>query len=190
MTATLSLVVGGYIGYRALTDLSSLTQFAQRESTLESARFWLAGAAVAWAGLIALTQVATRPAGLSAGRRAVGRCSSRRSRSRWQPRPLSLPATPATPMCCSTRSSRRPPRSARATGRRSPGWRNRIPGPAHHGSTSCCWGRRERGQGREGRAVRGAHRHHHGGLHRHGHRRHHAHPDPTQPPEDTVPEGR
>lgn len=71
-TAALSLAAACLLGWRAATDLSSLTQWLQRDSTLTQVTSWLAVLAVVWVALIALTQIVTRPAGVAGGRRAIG----------------------------------------------------------------------------------------------------------------------
>lgn len=71
VTTVSSLAVAGGLAWWALTDLSMLTQTAQRQSTLTLATPVLGALAIVWVALIVLTQTTTRPNGLSAGRRAL-----------------------------------------------------------------------------------------------------------------------
>lgn len=72
VTTAVFVLAIGYLGISALTDLSKLTQAAQRESTLTQATFGLVMVAVIWVALIALTHIATRPEHTTQGRRILG----------------------------------------------------------------------------------------------------------------------
>ncbi len=72
VTTAVFVLAIGYLGISALTDLSKLTQAAQRESTLTQATFGLVIVAVVWVALIALTHIATRPEHTTQGRRILG----------------------------------------------------------------------------------------------------------------------
>lgn len=72
VTTAMFVLAIGYLGISALTDLSKLTQAAQRESTLTQATFGLVIVAVVSVALIALTHIATRPEHTTQGRRILG----------------------------------------------------------------------------------------------------------------------
>ena len=71
-TALASIAAAAFVGYFALTDLPRVARIAGNEAFLNRATWALILIAAVWVGLIALTQIVTRPEGLRGGKRILG----------------------------------------------------------------------------------------------------------------------